>query len=315
MLYAWCVSWCSICVNVPECVSWIYVSVCSSVYMLACHGVCLVIGSPGLFRHNDRIGSADRIFENTQGPLSSRDSLSLCGHLSTAKYPGSHIVPVSSFESLELYCAPDALPMTIRNKDEWTGLRKRRSSAFGVLVGSMLVAVTWARITVSPSLLGWGKTTAERSPFPASEEHLQFPHLLALKVPTMIRAIFCLFRIVSTQICPQQSSFRRNKQRAGRVCTSDCLTVLIHSHTGSSHWSAWEKGSFCPLFFLRCPDSMSTCPALPQTFLTLLLFQVTPLLHFLDFRASLQDLSVLFYIQSCWETSSIYLTPCMQLFL
>lgn len=146
---------------------------CSYVYVLTCHGVCLVIGSPCLFRYNNRIGSIDRIFENTQGPLSSRDSLSLCGLLSTAKYLGSQIVIVSSFESLELYCAPAALPMTIRDKKEWTGLRERHSNAFGLLVGSMLVAVTCPCFTVHPSLLGLGNSRGERSQFSASTEHLQ----------------------------------------------------------------------------------------------------------------------------------------------
>lgn len=114
--------------------------VCS--YILACHDVCLVIGSSWLFKHNDKIGSADRIFETMKGPPSSRDSLSLHGHLSAAKYLGSYIVIVCTFELLELYCAPAALAMTIRDKDEWTGLKKRNSDAFGLLVGSMLVAVT-----------------------------------------------------------------------------------------------------------------------------------------------------------------------------
>lgn len=163
-------------------------------------------------------------------------------------------------------------------------------------------------ITVYHSLLRLGNTGAERSQFQVSEEHLQFPHLF-LRVPPMIRTTFCFIQNskhthLFLAAIPQQA------QAGAGVYTSDCLTVLTHSHTGelSLKWQ-WEK-QLCPVFFIGLPDSMSICPALPQTFLSLLLYQATRLLH-LDHHYRIWVCYFISYHVEKLEKSSIYSTPSM----
>lgn len=146
--------------------------------------------------------------------------------------------------------------MTIRDKKEWTGLRERHSNAFGLLVGSMLVAATCPYFTVHPSLLGLGNSRGERSQFSACTEHLQsFLSFLLRRSPHWSGLFSVLFTIVSIQICP--SSHPSVGTSRGQ---EECGLVSQFSHTatqGSSHCCAWEKGSLVSCF---PPDVLIKCP-------------------------------------------------------